>query len=106
MRHTTAVVRIPPVVRQAGVAYVIPITEPARCPPPARILPLPLRRQPIHAAGRNPTCRPLALRKVGTVIRGFEPIHRLYGTIGVNAVVSPTIHGCAISVEPTRIRAH
>jgi hypothetical protein len=43
-----AVLRIPRVVRQVRVPRVIPIAEPRRGPPPTRIFPLRLRRQPIH----------------------------------------------------------
>ena len=48
MRLAVAVVPIPSVVRQVRVARVIPIAEPRRRPPPTRILPLRLRRQPIN----------------------------------------------------------
>src|SRR5207344_455183 len=78
MRRSAAVAAIPRVVRQVGVARVIPIAEPRRGPPPARILPLRLRRQPIHTVGRNPPRRPLPLRELAAVVRGVKPTHLLH----------------------------
>ena len=87
MRRTTAVLVIPRVLGQIGVARVIPIAEPRRGPRPARILPLRLRRQPIHTIGRNPPRRPLALRELAAVVRGVEPTDRFHRTGQIGTVI-------------------
>jgi hypothetical protein len=72
----TAVLHIPRVVGQVRIALVITIAEPCRSPGAGRILPLRLRRQPIHTVGRNPSGSSIPLRELAEVVRGIQPTHQ------------------------------
>ena len=79
---------MPHIVREVGVAGVVPIAEPRRGPRPARIFPLRFGRQPVNAVGGDATRRPFPPRQLATVIRGVKPTHHFHRAIRVTFEVA------------------
>ncbi len=75
MHREAGVVRVPCVIRQAGVARIVSVTEPRRSAGARGAFPLSLRWQTILAAGGNTARRQFALGELRAVIGRIRPAH-------------------------------